>query len=377
MSRPRIYLSPPSVDHEELEEVRKALESGWVTTMGPAVDGFEKQLEAAYPTKRALTLNSGTSGLHLALKQAGVQAGDRVGVSSFTFCASANVVKYEQAIPVFFDSENTSWNLDPELLEAYLRKKPLKAFVLTHLFGMPAAMGAIREVCDRYGVFLIEDAAEGVGSTWDGQPLGGIGDAGVLSFNGNKLLTTGGGGALITHEEGYQQALKWATQSKESDHLAYHHEELGYNYRMSNLLAAVGLAQWRKLPLFLSRKQQIYQRYQEALGETGIFDFQQPTHEGAKSNRWLTTVVIRPDYRQALCPKRMIDALELENIEARFLWKPMHLQPLYADCEMVQNHVSETLFEWGLCLPSGVGLSEADQDRIIACVLQTITEQVQ
>lgn len=238
MSEKRIYLNAPEAGDLEIDHVTRAIQSGWISTVGEELNKFEQELEQLVSPKRVLALNSGTSALHLALKLSGMKPGDRVGVSSLTFCASANVVLYEQGIPVFIDSEATGWNLDPILLEGYLSGNQLHALILTHLYGMPANVIEIKRICDQHGVILIEDAAESLGATVFGQSTGSIGDYGVFSFNGNKIITTSGGGALVTDASGYEKALKWATQSKKSNSLAYHHEEIGYNYRFSNILAA-------------------------------------------------------------------------------------------------------------------------------------------
>lgn len=373
MTHSRIYLHPPATDDREIAQLIEVMKSGWVSTVGPALDLFEQRLEQLHRNKRVLALNSGTSALHLALKLAGVGEGDPVGVSSLTFCASANVVLYEKAIPVFFDSEDRSWNLNPELLEGFLQRQPLKALILTHLFGMPARINDIKTICEKYGVSLIEDAAGALGSTFDGQAVGTFGTYGIVSFNGNKIVTTSGGGALICDDTNYEKGLKLATQAKESGSTYYKHLELGYNYRLSNVLAGLGVAQLSKLRGYLSRKKDLFEYYRAHLPEKW-FKFQE-TVGPAVSNHWLTSIVFQEPLRGAVMRQDLIDALEKANIESRPIWRPMHLQPLYDGCQAIGGDVSKELFEYGICLPSGVNLSLEDQDRIIQIILDLLVSR--
>ena len=363
----RIYLNAPQAGESEIEQLRAAVNGGWISTVGTKLDEFEQVLEELAGPKKVLALNSGTSALHLALKLSGMKPGLRVGVSNLTFCASANVVLYEQGVPVFFDSRVDDWNLDPILLESYLSGNNLHALILTHLYGMPADVIDIKRICEKWGVILIEDAAESLGATVSGQFTGAIGNYGVYSFNGNKIITTSGGGALVCDGSGYKNALKWATQSKENDSLAYHHEEIGYNYRLSNILAALGVAQLAKLPAYLRKKQEIYDYYKEHL-PASCFDFQSSCGEDVISNHWLNGLVIREALLHEITPMDVMTHLEKQNIESRPFWKPMHLQPLHKGAECVGGEVSEALFKSGFCLPSGVGLSEFDLERVVAAV---------
>lgn len=365
MNESRIYLSPPHVGQEEIAQVTRLLNTGWVAPAGPVLDDFEATLRQKFGYPHVLAVSSGTAALHLAVILAGVGKSDRVLVGSLTFVAAANVVLYQGAIPVFLDSERASWNICPSLLEDYLAKSqdPLpKALIVTHIFGRPAEMVKINAICRKYGIIVIEDAAEAIGAKTEGEYVGGIGDFGVLSFNGNKTVTTGGGGALICkHEKDYRQAKFLAEQAKDSA-LFYLHSQLGYNYRLSGPLAAIGLAQLRKLDNFLKRKIEIYHLYQELLAPI-FFEF--PSSISGESH-WLSVVLLR---READCtPDHVITALAEANIEARRVWKPLHTQPLFADNESVSNGVSEDLFSRGICLPSGVGLSDADQLRVVAAI---------
>lgn len=371
MSSDRIYLNPPETGDLEIEHLIRAVRSGWISTVGHELVQFEEALEEYTRSNRVLALNSGTSALHLALKLSGMQPGDRVGVSSLTFCASANVVRYEQGIPIFFDSEAQGWNLDPALLESYLSKNRLHALILTHLYGMPARIIEIKRICEKWGVTLIEDAAESLGATVSGQFTGTIGEYGAYSFNGNKIITTSGGGALVTNDAGYDLGLKWATQSKEEHSLAYHHEELGYNYRLSNILAALGSAQLARLPEYLKKKREIHQYYGDFL-PANCFACQEAQNPEMSSNYWLNGFVVSEPICNELTPSEVITHLEKHNIEARPFWKPMHLQPLYENCEKVGGTVSEDLFNKGFCLPSGVGLSAYDLERIVSVLRELL-----
>lgn len=355
----RIFLSKPNVDNEESLMMTQVMESGWIAPVGPHLDLFENELEKLYEHKRVLCLNSGTSSLHLALKLAGVTKGDDVIVSTFTFIASANVVMYEGARPVLIDSEEDTWNMDPALLSQYLakvKKKP-KAIIVTHLYGNAAKIQAIIDIASEYSIPIIEDAAEALGTRYAGKSVGQFGQFGILSFNGNKIITTSGGGALITDEAGYKQGLHISTQANLGKQ-EYHHEELGYNYRLSNLLAGMGIVQLRKLEAFIRTKRSINDRYQETLSEYISFPKEE---EHTESNKWLTVGLLK----ERVEPTDIINHLERFNIESRRLWKPMHLQPLFRESPVVNNGVSENLFKKGICLPSGTGLSNQDQEKVI------------
>ncbi len=354
----------------------EAIRSGWVAPVGPALLEFEKRLASIGGYAHVTALSSATAALHLAVRLAGVERGDRVIISTFTFIAVANAVTYEGGLPVFVDSEKVTWNIDPDLLEERLelairKNERIKAVIITHLYGMPAQMDRIVAICKRFGVILIEDAAESLGSRISDSWLGGFGRFGVFSFNGNKIVTTSGGGTLICQQlQDAEKALHLSQQAKdEAD--TYHHTVLGYNYRLSNVLASLGISQLSKLEHFIERKRAIYSLYLDELGRLGVFDFLEEP-DGYFSNRWLTTLFVKDEYLNRLHPNEIIDALKQENIEARRLWKPLHLQPLYKDCEYVGERVAESLFDTGLCLPSGVGLTIDDQQRVVANIVSLL-----
>ncbi|MEP5612730.1 MAG: aminotransferase class I/II-fold pyridoxal phosphate-dependent enzyme [Cyclobacteriaceae bacterium] len=360
MSDKPIYLSPPNVGEEEKRLLSEAIDSGWVAPVGPQLDLFEKELERRLAGKKVLAVNSGTSALHLALNLAEIGRGDDVLVGTFTFAACANVVLYQNATPVFIDSESGTWNLDPDLLRSYLssnQKKP-KAIIVTHLYGVPARIKEIRSICDEYELILIEDAAEALGAKFENGPVGTFGDFGVISFNGNKLITTSGGGALISSEVNYERGLHLATQAN-ADQFGYDHDKVGYNYRLSNMLASVGLAQLEKMEYFMNRKREIFNYYQSNL--PSIFTFSaEPEHSFC--NRWLTTPLVEDEN---LNPLELIEFLSEKKIQSRPLWKPLHLNKAYKDFLFVGSGVAEGLFRRGICLPSGTALSEADLSYIV------------
>ncbi|WP_462248560.1 aminotransferase class I/II-fold pyridoxal phosphate-dependent enzyme [Ekhidna sp.] len=363
MNKQRIYLSPPNISEEERELVQDALASGWIAPIGPSLEQFEKKLEGYFGGRSVLAVNSGTSALHLALILCGVEDGDGVVVSSFTFAASANIVLYERAIPIFIDSEELSWNLDPEILASYLSKAEVlpKAIIVTHLYGMPAQIDRIIEIAEEYKVKVIEDAAESLGATLNGKYVGGFGDYGIISFNGNKIITTSAGGALICDDIGWERGRYLATQAN-SGTSSYEHKEAGYNYRMSNILAGIGLAQSAKLDLFIEKKRAIYKLYKEALGT--YFEFlDEPAN--SYSNRWLTSVLVKDRSRSL---SDLISYLDSNNIEARRLWKPLHLQEAYADSVFIGKGKCEELYERGICFPSGTGLTEEQQHHVIKTI---------
>lgn len=378
MKKSSIYLSPPYVGHEERAQLLKVLEGGWIAPVGPSLDAFESALEAKFGYGKVLCLNSGTAALHLALRITGIKRGDKVVVGSFTFCAAANAVLYEGGVPVFMDSEATTWNLDPALLENYLENSPgderPKAVVLTHIYGIPARVEEISSVCRKFGVRLIEDAAEALGASANGCPAGKWGDFGVLSFNGNKIITTGGGGALVCHgQEHYDRALFLSTQAK--DRAPYYaHSELGYNYRMSNVLAGIGLGQLQKLDYILKRKKEIFDFYAQHLGGSGLFEFpEEPASH--RSSRWLSCFLIRKAFLSRVSPQEIVGALAGDHIEARRFWKPLHLQPLYRGSSCIGGGISEDLFDRGVCLPSGVALSLADQERVVGVIRDLLSSR--
>ncbi len=368
---PRLFLSPPHLTGSELELVREAIESNWIAPLGPHVDAFEQELSAATGAPNALALSSGTAALHLALVVLGIGAGDEVACSSLTFAASANAIVYSGARPFFVDC-NDSWLLDPALLDEAIaaRKRSganVRAVIAVDLYGACCDYEAIRAVCENHGVLLVQDAAESLGATYHGASSGSQAPLAALSFNGNKIITTSGGGALVGSDERLlEHARKLSTQAREpAPH--YEHTEIGFNYRLSNLLAAVGRAQLAALPERVAARQRLNSRYRELLADVPGVEFMPQARDGA-SNCWLTCITVDPDAfgadREAI---RL--ALEAEDIEARPVWKPMHLQPVFAGSPVFGGDVSARLFERGLCLPSGSALSEADQDRVVGTLV--------
>ena len=369
----RIYLSPPHMGEEEKELLLEAFNSNWIAPLGPNVNAFEHEMGEYIGVDSVAALSSGTAALHLALIILGIKPGDRVLCSSLTFSASANAIRYVGAEPVFIDCNPATWNIDPNLLEkAILEHKP-KVIITVDLYGQSCDYNRLIDLCNRYNVFLIEDAAEALGGEYLGKKCGSFGEMGILSFNGNKIITTSGGGMLLSNNPVYIKNARFlATQAREPA-IHYEHKELGYNYRMSNLLAAVGRGQLRVIDDRVASRRKIFDRYVEELGYMEGVEFMPEAGYG-KSNRWLTTLTIDPT-KTGVDRTQIIQALEKENIEARPVWKPMHLQPLYQGCEFVSKDgedISGRLFELGLCLPSGSSLSDADQNRVIDIVLETL-----
>ena len=358
---PRIYLSPPHLTGRELELVKDAIDSNWVAPLGPHVDAFEEELAALAGVGHALALSSGTAALHLALIVLGIGRGDEVACSSLTFGASANPIVYQGATPIFVDADAATWTLDPALLERALAERPVKAVVAVDLYGQCCDYDPIRELCDRHGIPLVQDAAESLGATYRGAPSGGQGDIAAFSFNGNKVITTSGGGALLSDDgERIAHARKLSTQAREpAPH--YEHTEIGFNYRLSNLLAAVGRAQLEALPDRVETRRRINARYRELLPDAEFM----PEAAYGRSNCWLTCILVDD-------PERIRLALEAEDIESRPVWKPMHLQPVFRDAPVYGGEVSARLFERGLCLPSGSALADDDQRRIAEIVLASL-----
>lgn len=367
MKESRIYLSPPNVGNEENETLKNVIADGWISSVGPSIDIFEQRLEKVYSSHRILALNSGTSALHLSLILSNIQKGDIVLVSTFTFAASVNVILYQGAVPVFIDSEKETWNLDPGLLKEYLESSKVKpkAVIVTHLYGVPAQIDRLKLICNEHGILLIEDAAEAVGSTHNNMPLGSFGDFGILSFNGNKIITTSGGGALITNGENYDRGFHISSQANSGDK-DYYHKEVGYNYRMSNVLAGIGIAQLEKINDFVALKRSIFSSYQDHLSEFFFFP-EEPSNSFC--NRWLTT----PVAKNKIDIERLISFLDENDIESRRLWRPMHLQPIFKKFETISNGVSEDFYSRGLCLPSGTGLKRDQQDYVIEKILAFVS----
>ncbi len=372
----RLYLSPPDVSDADRAALVRAFDGGWIAPLGPEVDAFETELAAATGRVEAVALSSGTAALHLALIIAGVGQGDRVAVQDLTFAATANAVRYVGAEPVFVDSEPSSWNMDPDLLAEALadgerQGRPLRAVITVDLYGQACDYRRIVPLCDAHGVTLIEDAAEALGAGYAGRPAGSFGRFAALSFNGNKIITTSGGGALVTDDPGAASRARFlATQARDpAPH--YQHSEIGYNYRLSNLLAALGRSQLGDLERRVERRRSHRAFYGEALGDLAGVEFM-PEIEGGYSTFWLTALTIDPEVTGVSREEVRIH-LESLDIEARPVWKPMHLQPVFADCEFVGSGVSARLFERGLCLPSGSNLTDADRERVAAEVRRALT----
>lgn len=413
MTQKRIFLCLAHMSGQEMKFIQEAFDTNWVVPLGPNVNGFEKDLESFMgQQKRIVALSSGTAAVHLALIACGVKAGDEVIVQTFTFCASSHPITYLGAKPVFVDSESDTWNMSPELLEEAIKdriaktgRKP-KAIVPVYLYGMPAKIDEILSVAERYDIPVVEDAAEGFGSRYDRQMVGTFGRYGVLSFNGNKMITTSGGGALVCPDgESYNRVMYFATQARES-YPYYQHTEIGYNYRMSNICAGIGRGQMTVIDEHIRHHQHIAQLYREAFKEVEGIDFHDNPDERTDSNFWLNTITIAPDLKvkgqenayktivkgavggaagvvhQASTahtdcePNANVEAMRLyldrASIESRPLWKPMHRQPVYQDAPAYLNGVSEELFHCGLCLPSGPMVTDEDVARIIHTIKDSV-----
>ena len=413
MTQKRIFLCLAHMSGQEMKFIQEAFDTNWVVPLGPNVNGFEKDLESFMgQQKRIVALSSGTAAVHLALIACGVKAGDEVIVQTFTFCASSHPITYLGAKPVFVDSESDTWNMSPELLEEAIKdriaktgRKP-KAIVPVYLYGMPAKIDEILSVAERYDIPVVEDAAEGFGSRYDRQMVGTFGRYGVLSFNGNKMITTSGGGALVCPDgESYNRVMYFATQARES-YPYYQHTEIGYNYRMSNICAGIGRGQMTVIDEHIRYHQHIAQLYREAFKEVEGIDFHDNPDERTDSNFWLNTITIAPGLKvkgqenayktivkgavggaagvvhQASTahtdcePNANVEAMRLyldrAGIESRPLWKPMHRQPVYQDAPAYLNGVSEELFHCGLCLPSGPMVTDEDVARIIHTIKDSV-----
>ena len=373
MTNNKIWLSTPTMHEEELSYIHKAFEKNWVTSFGFNCDSFENEIkeyleQSGTKVGEPLALASGTAAIHLAVKLAGIKSGDIVFCQDLTFAATANPIVYEGAVPVFIDSERDTWNMDPKALEKAFEKYPqAKAVVLVHLYGTPAKVNEILEICARYGAVLIEDAAEALSSTYERRPCGTFGKYSILSFNGNKIITTSGGGMLLTDtKEDREKALFWATQARE-DTPWYQHNEIGYNYRMSNIVAGIGRGQLLHLEEHRDAKERIYRKYEEGLKELPVT--LNPYLPESKPNFWLTCMLIDPE-----CEVRAMDIFETlrdENVESRPMWKPMHMQPVFAENDFIKATdlaVSEDVFSRGLCLPSDIKMTDEEQDRVIKII---------
>lgn len=373
----KIWLSSPHMGGTEKNYVNEAFDTNWVAPLGPNVDNFEKDLCAFTGSSNAAALSSGTSAIHLALIELGVGPGDRVICQSFTFSASANPITYQGAIPVFIDSEADSWNMDPNAMEQAIKElsakgqKP-KAIIPVHLYGMPAKMDEIMAIANEYSIPVIEDAAEALGSTYKNKACGTFGDFGILSFNGNKIITTSGGGALLSEKEEWIKMARFRATQARDNAPHYQHSHIGYNYRMSNIVAGIGRGQMEVLSKRVEQRRANYFRYLDRYKEVPGFHFQ-PDLPGAYSNRWLTSLTIDPQ-KAGFSREDLRLAMDAVNIESRPLWKPMHLQPVFKEAPYYGEDTAEKLFEEGLCLPSGSNLTEEDFERIFEVMDQLITQ---
>ena len=378
----RLYLSPPHLGRHEINYIQKAIEDNWVAPAGPNLAGFEADICAAVGVPYCVALTSGTAAIHLGLILLGVGPGDEVLCPSFTFVATANPIVYLGATPVFVDGEPGTWNICPErlreaILDRIAKGKKPRALILVHLYGMPAKLPEIMALAQEFDIPILEDAAEALGSEWKQQPLGGFGRVGVFSFNGNKILTTSGGGALVTYDRVLAEKARFlATQAKdEAPH--YQHSELGYNYRLSNILAGIGRGQMGLLDARVKRRREIFDWYREHLTAVpGLAVALAPEPAGSRSNRWLTTILLDPadpdSPAPAITPETLRQHLETRNIESRPLWKPLHLQPLFATAPMYGGTVCEDLFARGLCLPSGTAMGEVELRRVAEAVREAV-----
>lgn len=364
----RFFLSPPHMGGQELEYVHKVFESNYIAPLGEYVNRFEDSIKTYTGAGHALALNSGTGAIHLALRILGVEPGDFVLASSMTFIGSVSPITFQHAQPIFVDSELDSWNLDPALLEEAIKKAPKKpkALILTHLYGQPAKLEEIIQICSKHGIVLIEDAAESLGASYKGKQTGTFGAFGIYSFNGNKIITTSGGGMLISENGTYiEHARKLSTQAREPE-AHYEHTEIGFNYRLSNVLAAIGVGQMEVLEERVKKKRQIFDWYREALSDVDDIKMM-PELEGCEGNRWLTCLTLE----KSSCEKIRL-ALEKENFESRPLWKPMHLQPVFKMALSVVNGNSEVLFQKGLCLPSGTEMEINHIEQVAAIIKRNL-----
>ena len=366
-SNKKIWLASPHMSDEgyEMQYVKEAFDTNWVAPLGPNVNEFEKELAAKVGSKHAAAMTSGTGAIHLALKAAGVGEGDIVFCPTLTFSATANPIIYQNATPVFIDSDYETWNMDPKALEAAFEKygDKVKAVLVVHLYGLSADMDKIMEICSKYNVTVIEDAAESLGAYYKGKHTGTFGEFGVFSFNGNKIITTSGGGMLVSDdEEKIKKVRFWSTQSRDAAR-HYQHSELGFNYRMSNVVAGIGRGQLKVLDQRVAKKKYIFEFYRRELGQLEGVEFM-PINDWNEPNYWLSVMTLKGSVR----PLDVMEALEKENIESRPVWKPMHVQPFFAEYDYVGSDVSEKLFENGVCLPSDTKMIDADLERICGII---------
>jgi len=363
----KIWLASPHMSDEgyEMQYIQEAFDTNWVAPLGPNVNEFEKELAVKVGAKHAAAMTSGTGAIHLALKAAGVGEGDIVFCPTLTFSATANPIIYQNATPVFIDSDYETWNMDPKALEAAFEKygDKVKAVLVVHLYGLSADMDKIMDICNKYDVTVVEDAAESLGAYYKGKHTGTFGKFGVFSFNGNKIITTSGGGMLVSDdEEKIKKVRFWSTQSRDQAR-HYQHSELGFNYRMSNVVAGIGRGQLKVLDQRVAKKKYIFEFYKRELGGLEGVDFM-PINDWNEPNYWLSVMTLKGKVR----PLDVMEALENENIESRPVWKPMHMQPFFAECDYIGGDVSEKLFENGVCLPSDTKMTDTDLERICGII---------
>ena len=374
----KIWLSPPHMSGNEQKYIQLAFDENYIAPVGSNLIGFENELGQYLGVPNVLMLTSGTSAIHTAMMVLGIKDGDEVIAPSFTFAACVNPIIYQRALPILVDSDTESWNMNPELLEKAisdrikLGKKP-KAIVVVHLYGMPAKMKSLREIANKYQIPIIEDAAEALGSEFEGQRCGTLGDLSIISFNGNKIITTSGGGALISRNKEYIVRARFlATQAKD-DAPHYQHSEIGYNYRMSNIVAGIGRGQLKVIEDRIKIRRANHDYYCHKLENLPGINLLKE-RPGAFSNYWLTTILVNPELTGGKTREDIRLVLEKENIESRPLWKPMHLQSVFAHCPAYVDGTSEKLFDTGLCLPSGSNLTQEQKERIVAVILQVLNQ---
>ncbi len=354
----------------ELKYIQEVFKSNYIAPLGEFVERFEESVKNYTKAKNALALNSATSAIHLALRVLNIEEKDEVLASTFTFIGSVAPILYQKAIPIFIDSDKDSWNLDPNLLEDFILKRKKsgkklpKALILTHLYGQSAKIEEIYFLCEKYGIVLIEDAAESLGATYKGKHTGTFGKLGVYSFNGNKILTTSGGGMLVGEDEKLIEKARFLSTQAREPYLHYEHKTYGYNYRLSNVLAAIGVGQMEVIEQRVKKKREIFNWYKEFLDGFDEIEFM-PQLPQSRGNRWLTTITFKKTN-----PLEIVKKLEKYNIESRPLWKPMHMQPLFKDAQKVTNNVSEDLFKRGLCLPSGTAMEKEDVKFISSIIIE-------
>lgn len=366
----KILLATPTMHGEEQKYIQEAFDTNWVSPLGPNVDSFEREIAAYAGASASAALSSGTAALHLSVILAGVKEDDIVFIPSLTFAASVNPVRYEKAVPVFIDSECDTWNMDPAALRKAFEKYPHPAAVMAvHLYGTSAEMDEICSICKEYQVPLIEDAAESLGTTYRGKMTGTFGDYGIYSFNGNKIITTSGGGILVAKKEEDVEKARFLSRQARDPARHYQHSTIGYNYRMSNIVAGIGRGQMLHINDHIEKKQRIYRRYKEAFADIAEIEMN-PLNRNGIDNNWLSCMTVAPG--SSVTPVQIMDALAAEDIETRPIWKPMHLQPVFGEYDFIQVEkglsVSEDIFNRGLCLPSDIKNTEEDMQRIIQIV---------